>query len=269
MTVLMRHRMDRKKELGMEIAQGLERWNRLRKFGGDDPFQPDGLGMNLIRKRIVALKKECETELDGDYPPEYHIKLPEEVKEDYMARSDEIRKNAKKSLKTYEKNPDYLWLAEQIGKMDEAEIRETGIRNVVDFPDALRFFIKTGSLVDMRRHENPERYPASFRRCRARVETMLARTSRTTSHKAKTELKKEKVVKLDATVPNAHPVPKRKRKRDIKVAEKPTRSSTAKETIPKKAKGKKGAKPSKESSNDQKKEVLPVGQLSMFDIGII
>ena len=164
-----------------------------------------------------------------------------------MARSDEIRKNAKKSLKTYEKNPDYLWLAEQIGKMDEAEIRETGIRNVVDFPDALRFFIKTGSLVDMRRHENPERYLASFRRCRARVETMLARTSRTTSRKAKTELKKEKVVKLDATVPNAHPVPK----------------------LPKKEKKKKGAKPSKESSNDQKKEVLPVGQLSMFDIGII
>ena len=74
--------MDRKTELGMEIAQELERWNRLQKFGGDDPFQPDGIGMNLIRKQIIALKEECETELDGDYPPEYHIKSPEEVKDD-------------------------------------------------------------------------------------------------------------------------------------------------------------------------------------------
>ena len=49
-----------------------------------------------------------------------------------IARPDEIRKNARKSLKIYEKNQDYLWLVEQIGMMDEEEIKETGIRNVVD-----------------------------------------------------------------------------------------------------------------------------------------
>lgn len=259
--------MDRKVELGMEIARGFERWNHLQKVGGDDPFQPDGLEMNLIRKRIIALKKECEAELDGDYPPEYHIKSPEEVKEDYMARSDEIRKNAKKSLKRYEKNPDYLWLMEQMAELDEEEIKETGIRNVVDFPEALRFFIKTGSLVDMRRHENPDRYLTSFRRCRARIETVLARPSRTTSRKAKAEPKKEG--KPDAIVPDEPAAPKRKKKTDIPVAEKPTRRSTAKETIPKKSRGRKGAESSRESSKGQKKEALPVGQLSMFDIGVI
>lgn len=269
MTVLMRHRMDRKKELGMEIAQGLERWNRLRKFGGDDPFQPDGLGMNLIRKRIIALKKECEAELDGDYPPEYKIDTPAEVRNDYIARSDEIRKNAKKSLKIYEKNPDYLWLAEQIGGLDEAEIKETGIRNVVDFPDALRFFIKTGSLVDMRRHENPERYLASFRRCRTKVETVLARPSRTTSHKAKTERKMEKEEKPDAIVPNEPTVPKSKRKTEIPDVEEPISRSTAEETIPKKARRKKRTESPRRSSKGQKEEALPMGQLSMFDIGII
>lgn len=261
--------MDRKTELGTKIAQGLERWDRLRKFGGDDPFQPDGLEMNLLRKRIIALKKECETELDGDYPPEYHIEPPEEVKEDYMARSDEIRKNAKKSLKRYEKNPDYLWLMEQIAELDEEEIKETGVRNVVDFPDALRFFIKTGSLVDMRRHENPERYLASFRRCRTRVETVLARPSRTTKHKAKAERKMKMEEKPDAIIPNEPAGPKSKMKTEIPAAEELVRRSTAKETVPKKSRRKKGAGPARESSKGQKEETLPVGQLSMFDIGII
>lgn len=261
--------MDRKTELGIKIAQGFERWNRLQKIGGDDPFQSDGAGMNLIRKQIIALKKECEAELESDYPPEYRIDTPAEVKDDYMARPDEIRKNARKSLKIYEKNQDYLWLAEQIGKMGEAEIKETGIRNVVDFPDALRFFIKTGSLVDMRRHGNPKRYLASFRRCRARVETVLARPSRTSSHKAKAEPKKEKEENPDAIVLNEPTVPKSKRKTDTPAAEEPVRRSTVEETVPKKSRGKKETGSSRELSKGQKKEELPVGQLSMFDIGVI
>ena len=190
--------MDRKTELGIKIAQGFERWNRLQKIGGDDPFQSDGAGMNLIRKQIIALKKECEAELESDYPPEYRIDTPAEVKDDYMARPDEIRKNARKSLKIYEKNQDYLWLAEQIGKMGEAEIKETGM-----------------------------------------------------------------------IVLNEPTVPKSKRKTDTPAAEEPVRRSTVEETVPKKSRGKKETGSSRELSKGQKKEELPVGQLSMFDIGVI
>ena len=154
-------------------------------------------------------------------------------------------------------------------KKHEEKIKVTDIKNVVDFPDSLRFFIKAGSLVDMRRHENPERCLASFRRCRARVETVLARPSRTTRHKAKTEPKMEKEGKLDTIVPNEPAVPKHKKKTDIPAAEEPVRKSTAKETVPKKSRRKKGAGPSRESAKGQKEEALPVGQLSMFDIGVI
>lgn len=166
---------DRSKELGAQIAASIEQWNRLKENGCSDPFWSDGVNMNLVRNHVIFYKKSCEKELaEGDYPPEYSLKTPPEVSNDYMARPDEIRKNAKKALKVYEKDPDYLWLKETASGMNEKQKKETGIMNVVDYPEALSFFIKTDRLVDMRRHENPEKYRESFRRCRSRVESYMA-----------------------------------------------------------------------------------------------
>ena len=131
--------------------------------------------MNLVRNHVIYYKRQCESELDpGDYPPEYQLETPPEVDVNYVARAEEIRKNAWKSLEAYEQNPDYKWLTEHVGMMTDKQIKETGITNVIHYPEALRFFIKNDQLVDMRRHEDPERYMESFSRCRKRVEGMVA-----------------------------------------------------------------------------------------------
>ena len=54
-----------------EIVKELERWEYLRKYGGCDPFWPDGVNMNLIRNHIISYKRQleelCETEVDDQY----------------------------------------------------------------------------------------------------------------------------------------------------------------------------------------------------------
>ena len=167
--------MGKKEELGRMIAESLSQWRFLKEHGGSDPFWPDGTNMNLVRNHVIYYKRQCESELDpGDYPPEYQLETPPEVDVNYVARAEEIRKNAWKSLEAYEQNPDYKWLTEHVGMMTDKQIKETGITNVIHYPEALRFFIKNDQLVDMRRHEDPERYMESFSRCRKRVEGMVA-----------------------------------------------------------------------------------------------
>ena len=183
--------LDNKSALGKELSDAFAEWAHLNEYGGTDPFTTDGVLMNLIRKRIETAKKKCEAELEGDYPPEYRKKTPPAVSDDYMARADEIKKNARKSLKIYEQDPDYLWLAEQVKALPafltDEQIKDTRIRNVVDFPDALQFYIKTGSLVDMRRHEKAQKYVAKFSACRKRVEAALSGPSPTAGKKRKAE----------------------------------------------------------------------------------
>lgn len=173
--------MGRKEELEKELSGLFEQWSSLQEQGGTEPFTEDGRVMNRLRERIVSVKKACEAELEpNDYPKEYHIATPPVVKDDYMARATEIKRKAKKSLEAYKGNDDYLWLKEHAALLDEEEEKKTGIGNVLDFPIALRFFIKTGSLVDMRRHEDPSRYIAHFRECRVKVEAVLKKSKKGT-----------------------------------------------------------------------------------------
>ena len=44
---------------------------------------------------------------------------------------------------------------------------------VIGYAESLKAFIEKDMLVDMRRHENPERYVRSFSECRRKIETML------------------------------------------------------------------------------------------------
>ena len=166
--------MKKSKELGRNIAESLAHWNYLKEHGGQDPFWSDGTNMNLVRNHVIFYKKQCESELDPkDYPPEYQLETPPEVDNAYMARPEEIRENAQKSLENCEKDPDYLWLMANIRRMSEKQIKETGIMHVIHYPKALRYAIEHGDLVSMRRNESPKVNEEAFRSCRARVEEIL------------------------------------------------------------------------------------------------
>ena len=161
-------------ELGKNIQDSFTRWNRIYHEGGSDPFWEDGLGLELVRGHIISYKRQCEEELlPEQYPPEYHLELPPVVDKKYMARADEIKEHAVHSLEVYVGDVNYQYLKENLHRLTEKQKGEIHILNVLGYVTGLKGFIREGSLVEMRRHEHPERYQESFLTCRERMEAML------------------------------------------------------------------------------------------------
>jgi len=161
------------KKLIKELEDSFNRWEHLKEYGGQDPFWEDGCNMNLVRNHIFnekrRIKELCEKD-ELELPDIYYRETPPEVDQEYMARADEIRKNAKIALKEYKANEDYQYLLKAINMLNKRQIEQTAIDNVIGYCRGLEDYIKEDDLVAMRRHEGYERYLDSFKKCRERVE---------------------------------------------------------------------------------------------------
>ena len=163
--------------LDEQLKSEYDRWNYLYTYGGQDPFWADGGNLNLMRNHIINIKRQMEEA--GHLTDTYYRELPPAVSIDYMARPDEIRANARKSLEIYKKHPDYLYLCDAIKLLNAKQIKDTSIINVIGYCQGLKLHIRDDDLVAMRRHEKPERYIEAFTDCRKRVEKILADKPRT------------------------------------------------------------------------------------------
>ena len=164
----------RSEELGAKIAEERKHWDYLYHHGGSDPTWEDGCNLNLTRNHIIYCRRQCEDELQpGEYPAEYYDALPPEVDNKYMARADEIRKNARSSLTVYLADEDYQYILKNLYRLSEEQKKSVCADAVIGYAESLKTFIEKDRLVDMRRHENPERYVRSFSECRRKIETML------------------------------------------------------------------------------------------------
>ena len=164
------------KSIAEKIAERQGRWKWLKEHGGSDPNYEDGCNINLTRNHIISYIREIKEICDEEgqaYPQICETEIPPEVDNRYMARSDEIRQNAKRSLEVYEADGDYKYLLSAAGELDEAQKKQTCIVNVLGYVRGLKDFIARDKLVDMRRHEEPERYLDSFRECAAKVRAIL------------------------------------------------------------------------------------------------
>lgn len=78
-----------------DIQRELAHWHFLRDHGGQDPFWPDGVNMNLTRNHIIYARRQiveiCE-ENDWALPAEYFLPLPPEVQDGYMANLDQEKR---------------------------------------------------------------------------------------------------------------------------------------------------------------------------------
>ena len=90
-----------------------------------------------------------------------------------MARADEIRKNARSSLTVYLTDEDYQYILKNLYRLSDEQKKSVCAAAVIGYAESLKTFIEKDMLVDMRRHENPERYVRSFSECRRKIETML------------------------------------------------------------------------------------------------
>lgn len=157
--------------LNSELKDRYECWEFLKQFGGNDPTWADGFNMNLVRNHIIYIKRQMQEQ--GIKSELLNKEIPPEVDNAYMARVDEIRKNAKKALLEYKANKDYQYLLSVIDRLNDNQVKATSIINVIGYCKGLEKFIKNDDLVDMRRHERYEKYLQSFRDCRKRVDEIL------------------------------------------------------------------------------------------------
>lgn len=83
------------KGLCRDIRREIAHWQDLNEHGGQDPFYPDGVNMNLTRNHIIYDKRQI-MELCGKhgipFPEEMYLPLPPEVDQYYMANLKQKRR---------------------------------------------------------------------------------------------------------------------------------------------------------------------------------
>lgn len=152
-------------QLVKELEQSYDRWNEIYQSGGSDPFWPDGVNLNLVHNHILYYGKqiaELSTKHGFPLPDSFDLPMPPEVDTDYMARRDEIRQNAKSSLKAYKADPNFQKVSAVISSLGNRQ-KASIASNILNYITSLEAAIQGNDYVSMRRHENPERYLQSAR----------------------------------------------------------------------------------------------------------
>lgn len=77
------------KELQAEVRKDVKQWNRVKKYGSDEPFDTDGTSLWLIRNHIsfdrAKLLERCKADGVKKCPKESRVKLPKQVGWNYCA----------------------------------------------------------------------------------------------------------------------------------------------------------------------------------------
>lgn len=160
------------KEIEQELIKEYAHWEHLRDHGGQDPFWHDGVNMNLTRNHIIYYKQQLE-ELQY-FPKVYNREVPPETDRFYMAGAEEIIKKAHEALKAYQADSNYQYLVENRYRITGMQAREIALWNVIGYERGLKEAIEKNDLLKMRRHRNPETYLEAFKKCRKKLEGILA-----------------------------------------------------------------------------------------------
>ncbi len=151
------------------------RWNDILINGCRDPFVSDGLNMQKIRRRIIQVRRQIKRLYPlRDQPISLEYLLPPVVKEDFMARSNEIRENAQKTLWILRNSKDYVYIAQNFllltGKDKETEeYIQTILREIECFSED----IEKDDLLKLRRNETPDWILSGLKIAAAKVENLL------------------------------------------------------------------------------------------------
>ena len=94
---------------------------------------------------------------------------PPEVDCNYMARSDEIRENARKAMKIIDADENLKFVREQAPNLSEAQYKQFCIAAVINYAENLRRAIAENDLIIMRRYEHPDSYLESFESAAERI----------------------------------------------------------------------------------------------------
>lgn len=150
-------------DYGAELEELYERWDHLYEHGGSDPTWSDGSNGNLLRSHIIYCKRKIEEENSLFLLPDcFYREIPPELPNDYMARADEIRENARKAMEIIDADENLKFVREQSKSLSEKQLKRLCIPAVIGYAESLRLAISEDDLIAMRMYENPKRYLESF-----------------------------------------------------------------------------------------------------------
>jgi len=139
-------------------------WDELFTQGGYDPSWADGMNLNLVRNQIIYDKEQLakqENSLFG-LPDVYYRETPPEVDNDYMARPDEIRENARKAMEIIDADENLKFVREQFPSLSEQQRKQYCLPAIINYAENLRRAISADDLIIMRRYEHLDSYLESF-----------------------------------------------------------------------------------------------------------
>ena len=152
-------RMDRLKNLENEY----ERWEHIYKYGSSDPFYADGVNWNLVRNHIIYEKQMIEEETPLFMFDEIcQRELPPIVPSDYIARKDEIRKNAAIAMGIIDADENLIFIRQRAESLSDKQMKRLCVPAVIGYAENLRSAIKNDDLITMRRYEHYQHYLDSF-----------------------------------------------------------------------------------------------------------
>ncbi len=151
----------------VDFAAALEnsfaRWDFIHEHGCSDPFWADGVNMNLVRNHIMYYKQQLSEEATLFLLPKaYYREVPPEVDNNYMARPDEIRQNAARSMQIIDADENLKFVQQQSVHLTEKQFKQLCVPAILGYAENLRRAISEDDLLTMRRYENPNGYLESF-----------------------------------------------------------------------------------------------------------
>lgn len=156
-----------KSGMNVDYAAALEnsfaRWDFIHEYGCSDSFWADGVNMNLVRNHIMYYKQQLSEEATLFLLPKaYYREVPPEVDNNYMARPDEIRQNAARSMQIIDADENLKFVQQQSVHLTEKQLKQLCIPAILGYAENLRRAISEDDLLTMRRYENPNGYLESF-----------------------------------------------------------------------------------------------------------
>ena len=156
-----------KSGMNVDSAPALEnsfaRWDFIHEYGCSDPFWADGGNMNLVRNHIMYYKQQLSAEATLFLLPKaYYREVPPEVDNNYMARPDEIRQNAARSMQIIDADENLKFVQQQSVHLTEKQLKQLCIPAILGYAEFLRRAISEDDLLTMRKKKNPNGYLESF-----------------------------------------------------------------------------------------------------------
>lgn len=171
------------KKYADDLQSDFDRRDYLIENGGTDPNYTDGFNINFKRRHIIINKKRIEKiceEHNLSYPEIYFRETPEPVNESYMAKTDDIKSNAKSVYEKMSVYPAYLELLTYEDKFSEKELKSVHYFSTVGMVTRLKKAIEENNFLNMRTFSRTTFCYECLDRCLGRIKALIPEPVRLT-----------------------------------------------------------------------------------------